>query len=384
MHRVAASIISRPCKVARIGIFQNRARGYPCKFAYSARASSAWQLQRNGHQVTVNDRAAPGGGATAGNGAQLSYSYMAPLADASIWRQLPHLLLSPSSPLKLRPKLDPQQWRWGLAVLAACNAQTTASSTARLLALSAANRAVFDSVRAELPPDIDFSATGQLVRYRSANSLEHAPQQVDVQRDLGSAPQRLVSREEVIAIEPALAGYHRQIAGAVHTPSECAADCHKVCRALEQVLRGLCRNSAKRPSIAGRPAPIRKPASSTGSLQDINGVAVAIDRPVQVLSLAADLRVGLVHSPASTDQVLAPTKHSRQHRQHLDRPAVQRGVIDKDAALGHQLLDVAKAQRVGRLQPHAHQHHFQRVVHPLSHSSQRFKYLRTVKLHRLT
>lgn len=199
--------------------------------------ATAWQLQRDGHQVTVIDRAAPGEGASAGNGAQLSYSYVAPLADPSIWRQLPHLLFSPSSPLKLRPKLDPQQWRWGLAFLAACNAPMAAASTARLLALAAASRAVFDSVRAELPADIDFSATGKLVLYRSADALEGARRQIDLQRALGSAPQRLVSNEEVIAIEPALAGYHRQIAGAVHTPSECAADCLKVCRALEQVLR---------------------------------------------------------------------------------------------------------------------------------------------------
>ncbi|MDB5829853.1 MAG: amino acid dehydrogenase [Variovorax sp.] len=198
--------------------------------------ATAWQLQRGGHQVTVIDRAAPGEGASAGNGAQLSYSYVAPLADPSIWRQLPHLLLSPSSPLKLRPTLDPQQWRWGLAFLAACNAQTAAASTARLLSLAAASRAVFDNVRAELR-DIDFSATGKLVLYRSADALEGARRQIDLQRGLGSAPQRLVSPEEAIAIEPALAGYHRQIAGAVHTPSECAADCLKVCRALEAVLR---------------------------------------------------------------------------------------------------------------------------------------------------
>ncbi|CAN5880798.1 D-amino acid dehydrogenase [soil metagenome] len=199
--------------------------------------ATAWQLQRDGHRVTVVDRAAPGEGASAGNGAQLSYSYVAPLADPSIWRQLPHLLLSPSSPLKLRPKLDPQQWRWGLAFLAACNAQTAATSTARLLALAAVSRTAFDSMRTELSSDIDFSATGKLVLYRSAEALEGARRQIDLQRALGSAPQRLVSREEVIAIEPALAGYHRQIAGAVHTPSECAADCLKVCRALEQVLR---------------------------------------------------------------------------------------------------------------------------------------------------
>jgi len=198
--------------------------------------ATAWQLRREGFQVSVIDRAAPGAGASGGNGAQLSYSYVQPLADPSIWKQLPKLLLSPSSPLKLRPQLDPLQWRWGLAFLAACNARTSRDTTARLLALAAQSRAGFEAMRADIAPDCDFSATGKLVLYASAASLEGAGRQLALQRGMGSA-QRLVTPEECVAIEPALAAYCGQIAGAVHTPSECAADCLKVCIELVRVLR---------------------------------------------------------------------------------------------------------------------------------------------------
>jgi len=197
--------------------------------------ATAWQLQREGHTVSVIDRAAPGHGASGGNGAQLSYSYVAPLADPSIWKQLPHLLFSPSSPLKLRPQLDPQQWRWALAFLAACNAKTAADTTARLLALAARSRAGFEAMQADIHPDCDFAASGKLVLYRSAAALDGARRQIELQRTMGSV-QRLVAPEECVAIEPALAGCHREIAGAVHTPSECAADCLKVCEALAQAL----------------------------------------------------------------------------------------------------------------------------------------------------
>ena len=133
--------------------------------------ATAWQLNRQGFQVSVIDRAAPGAGASGGNGAQLSYSYVQPLADPSIWKQLPQLLLSPSSPLKLRPQLDPLQWRWALAFLAACNARTSRESTASLLALAARSRAAFEAMRADIAPDCDFSATGKLVLYPGAASL---------------------------------------------------------------------------------------------------------------------------------------------------------------------------------------------------------------------
>lgn len=197
--------------------------------------ATAWQLERRGHQVTVIDRAAPGAGASGGNGAQLSYSYVQPLADPSIWKQLPKLLLSPTSPLKLRPQLDPLQWRWGLAFLAACNARTSRDTTAQLLALAALSRAGFEAMRAEVSPDCDFSATGKLVLYASAASLEGARAQLELQRAMGSE-QRIVSPDECVAIEPALAGYRDRMAGAVYTPSECAADCLKVCAELMRVL----------------------------------------------------------------------------------------------------------------------------------------------------
>jgi D-amino-acid dehydrogenase len=198
--------------------------------------ATAWQLNRQGFAVTVIDRAAPGTGASGGNGAQLSYSYVQPLADPSIWKQLPKLLFSPASPLKLRPQLDPLQWRWALAFLAACNARTSRDTTTRLLALAAESRGAFEDMLADVTPECDFSTTGKLVLYASDTALEGARRQLELQRAMGSE-QRLVTPDECIAIEPALAGYRTRMAGAVHTPSECAADCLKVCIELERALR---------------------------------------------------------------------------------------------------------------------------------------------------
>ncbi|MEJ8857116.1 D-amino acid dehydrogenase [Variovorax robiniae] len=199
--------------------------------------AAAWELSLRGHAVTVIDQAAPGHGASGGNGAQLSYSYVQPLADPSIWAQLPKLLLSRTSPLKLRPQLDPQQWRWGLEFLGACNAETSRSTTEQLLALAMRSRAGFESMMAELQPDCDFSATGKLVIYRSQEALDGAARQVALQAELGSAPQRIVSPDECIAIEPALVAVRNEIAGAVYTESECAADCLKLCIALVDALQ---------------------------------------------------------------------------------------------------------------------------------------------------
>lgn len=198
--------------------------------------ATAWQLQRDGHHVTVIDRAQAGAGASGANGAQLSYAYVQPLADPSIWLQLPRLLLAADSPLKLRLQPDPQQWAWGLRFLAACRAGVSRRTTASLLALAAQSRAGFDRLMVEQPMDCDFSATGKLVLYPDADAFAAARRQMQLQRTLGSV-QHALSPAESVAIEPALAGYAPRFAGAIHTPGECAADCYKVCQALQSRLQ---------------------------------------------------------------------------------------------------------------------------------------------------
>lgn len=86
--------------------------------------TSAHRLLQDGHQVTLIDAAPQAGhGTSFGNGAQLSYSYVAPLADPSIWSHWAHYLFSADSPLTLRPQMESAQWRWLLSFLGACNAR---------------------------------------------------------------------------------------------------------------------------------------------------------------------------------------------------------------------------------------------------------------------
>ena len=194
--------------------------------------ATAYELNRAGHEVTVIDRAAPGSGASGGNGAQLSYSYVQPLADPSIWAQLPKLLLSPSSPLKIRPELDVHQWLWGLQFLKACNAATSRNTTIQLLQLAAESRQGFDAMLLKEKLAVDFSNTGKLVLFSTAASFDAAKRQMLMQRELGSV-QQAVNAERCVEIEPALTSYRPNITGAAYTQSECAADCQKpamVCR----------------------------------------------------------------------------------------------------------------------------------------------------------
>lgn len=198
--------------------------------------ASAYRLLREGHRVTVVDGQSVAAGASAGNGGQLSYAYVQPLADPAIWRQLPHLLLSRDSPLTVRLRLDPLQWRWGWDFLRACHRAQSQASTAQLLAIARASREAFDAMRADEGIAADFRANGKVVVYRDEHSFATAREQMDFQRLLGGPEQHALGPSDLLAVEPALANAAGRLVGAIYTPGECVADCHAVC---EQLARRL-------------------------------------------------------------------------------------------------------------------------------------------------
>lgn len=199
--------------------------------------SSAYRLLQDGHQVTLVD-ALPeaGGGASFGNGAQLSYSYVAPLADPSVWTHWPHYLFSASSPLTLRPQADPAQWRWLLKFLAACNSSRARRTTVELLQLAFFSRDQLHALRATLPFDFSFRAAGKLVMFDAPEMLEGARRQVAFQADLGCR-QSVLDAARCLEIEPALASGSRRWAGGVYTESEEVGDCALFCRGLLDLMR---------------------------------------------------------------------------------------------------------------------------------------------------
>jgi len=202
--------------------------------------ASAAALVRAGRTVTVIDAAAgPGLGASAGNGCQLSYGYVTPLAQPGLLAELPRLMLAAQAPLKVRPRFDPAQWRWMLAFLAACRAPVAARATAALLTLGRLSRDETERWLAEANADaLCFGRHGKLVLLPTAKALDAARRQMDLQAGLGPA-QRVVNPDECLALEPALRAFRGRLAGAVYTADECVVDSLALCRDIAQRLRGL-------------------------------------------------------------------------------------------------------------------------------------------------
>ena len=206
--------------------------------------ATAHYLAADGHEVTVIDEnLGPALGASFANGGQLSYSYVAPLAGPGVLPKVPPWLLRRDAPLRFKPTLDPEQWRWLIAFVLACNRDQSNITTRRLLALSFHSRGLMHEFRATPEGralDFGYATNGKLVVYSDRAEFEGARDRLGYQRELGCM-QDALEPDACRTLEPALADPQSNLAvrmvGAIHTPSEEVGDCYQFCAGLERQLQ---------------------------------------------------------------------------------------------------------------------------------------------------
>jgi D-amino-acid dehydrogenase len=199
--------------------------------------ATAYHLARQGFQVQLIDsRPEPGLQTSFANGAQLSYSYVAPLASPQTLRALPGIVLGRSDGVRFRLRADPRQWLWGLRFLAACSEAASRQGTRELLSLADASRQLLATWLDEEAWSVDFTRHGKLVLCDDAATLHLQQAQVQLQAAWGCR-QEVLGAADCIAIEPALGLRRRPFVGGVWTATECVVDPFKLCRSLAQGVR---------------------------------------------------------------------------------------------------------------------------------------------------
>ncbi|MFV0665829.1 D-amino acid dehydrogenase [Denitromonas sp.] len=199
--------------------------------------ATAWFLRQDGHSVTVIDRRdAVGQGTSQANGGQLSYRYIAPLADPDVLPKVPGWMLQADSPIRFQPQFDRTQWRWIANFMKACNANDKQRTVAALLPLSLLSQRLVNDWVTKEGLAFDFRRNGKLVVYRDADGFRSARTLIESRPELASE-QHALDRAACLALEPAVAGMGGDVVGGIHTPSEEAGDCLKLCQALAERLR---------------------------------------------------------------------------------------------------------------------------------------------------
>ena len=189
--------------------------------------ATAYALVRDGFDVSVIEAQPTLGSQTSfANGGQLSYRYVAPLADAGVPWQAMGWMLRGDSPLKLRPRMDPAQWRWLASFVAACRGSVNQRNGAHLLRLALLSQATLQQWREEDPlGNFEWRRNGKLVAFRNQANFDKARNNV-----IHSTFQQALTASECASLEPGLQG--SSFVGGIYTPDEEVGDCHAFCQQL--------------------------------------------------------------------------------------------------------------------------------------------------------
>jgi len=196
--------------------------------------SCAWWLKQAGHDVVVIDRCAgPAQETSYANGGQISVAGAEPWAHPGMPLKLLGWMLRDDSPLRFRPRLDWRQWAWGAMFLRECLPGRQAANLRAMVRLAEYSRATLQDMRAGLDIDYDQREQGILNFYRDPAEFEASQRAADLMRDLG-VDRRIVTADEVVTIEPALAAYRGHIVGGDYTPDDESGDAHRFTVALAE------------------------------------------------------------------------------------------------------------------------------------------------------
>jgi len=194
--------------------------------------TSAYFLRRRGWEVTVIDRqAGPGRETSFANGTLLTPSMPEPWNAPGCWRVLLASLGRSDAAMQLRVRALPGLLGWGIEFLRNSRAATFERSVLSNLRLALYSLEVMRSLRQQTGIEYGRAARGTLRVFRDRPTLDRACAAAGLLAPEGLRF-RLLSKEETIGFEPALAPIAEQLAGALHYEADETGDAHGFCVSL--------------------------------------------------------------------------------------------------------------------------------------------------------
>ncbi len=182
--------------------------------------STAWHLQDKGHEVTLIDRQPDAALETSfANAAQISVSYCEPWANREAPLKALKWMFQSTAPLLFRPQLDVEQWKWGLQFLAQCNDRAFERNVAQLVALGAFSHATLKEMVASTGIEYHRLQRGIAHYYTDEKAFAGAAEAAGLMRRHG-VQRRVISREELLRLEPSLQAFADRIVGGTYTETD--------------------------------------------------------------------------------------------------------------------------------------------------------------------
>ncbi|MDQ1667652.1 MAG: D-amino-acid dehydrogenase, partial [Actinomycetota bacterium] len=178
--------------------------------------SSAYFLAAEGADVTVIDMRGIGGGASRRNAGWVVPSMSGPVPAPGMLLKSLRWMTKRSSPLYIKPTLDPGAVRFLLAMLRHCNPQDFEAGLRHLVALNARTFELFDLLQ-DRGLVFEFHRQGLLQVFTDREALHEHAEELRLSEELGAGPSAVLSAQAARAEEPLLG---RGVIGAISSPEE--------------------------------------------------------------------------------------------------------------------------------------------------------------------
>jgi D-amino-acid dehydrogenase len=194
--------------------------------------TSAYFLREQGHEVVVIDRqASPAAETSFANGGQISVSHAEPWANPSAPLKVLKWMGREDAPLLFRLRADMRQWLWGLQFLRECTPAKTKYNIEQIVRLGTYSRDTLQALRSTIGLHYDERTQGILHFYTNQKEFDAAEAPAAQMRELG-CDRRVISADEAVKLEPALAHIRPQLAGATYTAEDESGDANQFARGL--------------------------------------------------------------------------------------------------------------------------------------------------------
>jgi D-amino-acid dehydrogenase len=194
--------------------------------------SSAYYLQKAGHEVTIIERGDITNGCSFGNMGYISPSHFIPLASPGIISEGFKYMLSSSSPFYIKPRLDIELMKWAWHFYKNSTESKVKISVPHLNNILQLSRSLISDFKKDLPPVFDLEEKGCLMMCKQQKTLDHEFHLADEAEQLGLNVERL-NKEQVQLLEPEV---ELAVAGAVLFKDDCHFNPGKMMMALKVYL----------------------------------------------------------------------------------------------------------------------------------------------------
>ncbi len=162
----------------------------------------AYYLNKDGYEVTVIDRNDITDGCSFGNMGYISPSHFTPLATPGIISQGLKWMLSSSSPFYIKPRLNWDLIRWGMAFRKSSNAKKVKESIPHLNNLLQLSRELMSDLKKEFDGSFAMIEKGCWMLYRNPDTGDHEKYLADQAAELGLKTVICTNNNEVQQYEP--------------------------------------------------------------------------------------------------------------------------------------------------------------------------------------